>query len=180
LRRQAKNKDAWQARLHRLADHIQALAKKDEAALGRARHIIELRLAAVRELHTICTDFVGSVNRLLPEPLILLDPPELNGSALRDDGANLFQINVRGRIIQVEFTPTAELVSTEEFRVPYTLQGTVRAFNQSLLDKDVIEEQLLFYTVEPHRTMWRFFDPRTYRTGPFDHVYLITLMEELV
>ena len=40
------------------------------------------------------------------------------------------------------FRATPELVSTEDFRVPYTLEGTVRAFNQELLDKDLIEEQL--------------------------------------
>jgi hypothetical protein len=56
----------------------------------------------------------------------------------------------------------------------------VRAFNQALLDKDLIEEQLLFYTLERERKMWRFFDARTYRTGPFDIEYLITLMEEIV
>ena len=109
-----------------------------------------------------------------------LDPQELAHDGFLENGSNLFQINARGRILQVEFKATAELVSTEEFRVPYTLEGTVRAFNQSLLDKDLIEEQLLFYTLEEHRKMWRFFDARTYRTGPFDREYLISLMEEIV
>ena len=40
---------------------------------------------------------------------------------------------------------TAELVSTEEFRIPYTLAGSVRAFNQELLDQDLIEEQADFF-----------------------------------
>jgi hypothetical protein len=75
---------------------------------------------------------------------------------------------------------TAELVSTEEFRIPYTLAGSVRAFNQELLDKDLIEEQLIFFTLEKHRRMWRFFDPRTYRSGPFDQEYLVSLMEQLI
>ena len=57
-------------------------------------------------------------------------------------------MNVRGRILQVAFEATVELVSTEDFRVPYTLHGSVRAFNQELLDKDIIEEQLIF-------TLWR-------------------------
>jgi hypothetical protein len=49
-----------------------------------------------------------------------------------------------------------------------------------LLDKALIEEQLLFYTVEPDRRMWRYFDARTYHTGPFDLGYLLSLMERIV
>jgi hypothetical protein len=180
LPREAKSDGASQSRLKRLAKNIETLAKKDEVALGRVREIIQLRHLAARELHAICAGFVASVNELLPEPLVRLDPQELTGDGFHQDTANLFQINVRGRLLQVEFTATAELVSTEEFRVPYTLEGTVRALNQTLLDKDLIEEQLLFYTVETHRKMWRFFDARTYRTGPFDREYLLSLMEELV
>ena len=51
---------------------------------------------------------------------------------------------------------------------------------QELLEKDVIEEQLIFYTIEHHKKMWRFFDARTYRSGPFDQEYLIALMEQLL
>lgn len=169
----------WQTRLKRLAESIETLAKKDEAAMGRSREILELRHLAARELHAICVDFVASLNCLLSHPLVHLDPAELSADGAREDG-NLFQINVSGRILQVEFKPTPELVSTEDFRVPYTLEGTVRAFNQSLLDKDLIQEQLLFYTLESHRRMWRFFDPRTYRSGPFDREYLIDLMEAII
>ena len=68
----------------------------------------------------------------------------------------------------------------EVARVPYTLEGNVRAFNQELLDKDLIEEQLIFFTLENQRPMWRFFDARTYRSGPFDVEYLIGLMEQLI
>lgn len=180
MTRQAKSGGSWQLRLKRLAESIEMLAKRDEIELGRAREIIELRHLAAHELHEICLQFVGSVNQLLPQPLVRMDPPELAPDGFLEDGSNLFQINVRGRILQVEFKATAELVSTEEFRVPYTLEGTVRAFNQSLLDKDLIEEQLLFYTLESHRRMWRFFDARTYRTGAFDHEYLMSLMERIV
>jgi hypothetical protein len=92
----------------------------------------------------------------------------------------MIQINVRGRILQVEFKTTVELVSTEDFRIPYTVEGHIRAFNQELLDKHIIEEQLIFYTLEKERNMWRFFDARTYRSGPFDQSYLISLMEQLI
>jgi len=179
LRRHANSGDP-QSRLKRLADEIENLAKKDEIALARAREILDLRRMAAFELHAICAEFVKSLNQLLSGPIVRLDPCELNPEGFHPDGINLFQIHVQGRILQAEFRPTGELVSTEDFRVPYTLEGTVRAFNQALLDKDLIEEQLLFYTLERERKMWRFFDARTYRTGPFDIEYLITLMEEIV
>ena len=80
----------------------------------------------------------------------------------------------------MSFSATPGLVSTEDFRIPYTLEGSIRAFNQELLEKDIIEEQLLFYTLESEKKMWRFFDARTYRSGPFDQEYLICLMEQLI
>lgn len=178
--RRAKSGSLWEMRLKHLAENIELLAKKDELALGRAREIVELRHVAARELHAICAAFVASINELLPQPLVALDPEDLPDGGFREDLHNLFQINVRGRILQIEFHATPELVSTEDFRVPYTMEGTVRAFNQALLEKDIIEEQLLFYTLESHRRMWRFFDARTYRSGAFDQEYLIALMEQLV
>jgi hypothetical protein len=168
------------ARLKRLARSIDALAEKDEGFLRRAREIATLRQAAAADLYAICADFVGSVNRLLARMEIELDPPGFGSSSFQEDLVNLVQINVRGRILQVAFSATPELISTEDFRVPYTLQGTIRAFNQELLEKDIIEEQLIFYTLEDHKQMWRFFDARTYRSGPFDQEYLIGLMEQLL
>src|SRR5215469_11780590 len=43
----------------------------------------------------------------------------------RESGPNLIQINVRGRILEIEYGATEELLSTEEFRVPYTVFGAV-------------------------------------------------------
>ena len=171
---------ARDARLRRLAQSIDALADKDKGSLQRAREIAALRQKAAADLYAICADFVGSVNRLLARTEVSLDPAGYNVNSFQEDLPNLLQINVRGRILQVSFSATPELVSTEDFRVPYTLQGTVHAFNQELLDKDIIEEQLIFYTVENDKKMWRFFDARTYRSGPFDLEYLISLMEQLL
>jgi hypothetical protein len=168
------------ARLKRLAQNIEALAEKDERILRRAHEISELRRTAAADLYAICADFVNSVNRLLSRAAVELDPPEVGDYAFQEETHNLVQINVRGRILQVSFMATPELVSTEDFRVPYTLNGTVRAFNQELLDKDIIEEQLIFYTIEHHKKMWRYFDARTYRSGPFDQEYLVSLMEQLL
>ena len=168
------------ARLKRLAKSIDSLLEKDERMLSRSREIAALRRSAAIELHAICAEFVSSINRMLERSALDLDPSEYEDRSFQEDAINLIQINVRGRILQVAFRGTPELVSTEDFRVPYTLEGTVRAFNQELLDKDLIEEQLIFFTLEHHKKMWRFFDARTYRSGPFDVEYLIGLMEQLI
>jgi hypothetical protein len=169
-----------ESRLRRLAKEIEALAEKDEKTLQHVREIADLRRRAARELHGVCAGFIQAVNRLLPRPELQLDPPAYGDESFQEDAQNLIQINVRGRILQVEFETTPDMISTEDFRIPYTLSGAVRAFNQALLDKDLIEEQLLFYTVEKEKTMWRFFDARTYRSGGFDQDYLIALMEQLL
>jgi hypothetical protein len=163
-----------------LAQSIDVLAEKDENFLRHAREIAALRRTAAAGLHAICSGFVKSLNRLLSRCELVLDPPEFPPEAFQEEGKNLFQINVQGRILQVEFEVSPELISTEDLRIPYTLQGAVRAFNQGLLDRSLIEEQLLFYTLEKEKKMWRFFDSRTYHSGPFDQEYLISLMEQLI
>lgn len=167
-------------RLKRLAEKIDALSAKDEMRLHHAREMDSLRRAAGSDLYAICADFVNAVNRLLAQPELELAPRNFSESAFQEEAANLIQINVRGRILQISFQATPELISTEDFRIPYTLEGSVRAFNQELLDKDIIEEQLVFYTLEKEKKMWRFFDSRTYRSGPLDQEYLISVMEQII
>ena len=114
----ANQAQARDARLRRLAESIDALAEKDEGLLRRAREITALRQAAAADLYAICADFVGSVNRLLARTEVQLDPPGYAADSFQEDLVNLVQINVRGRILQVSFSATPELVSTEDFRVP--------------------------------------------------------------
>ena len=167
-------------RLKRLAERIDALAKKDESLLRRSREIALLRRKAALELHAICANFVRDLNKLLSQTEVEFDPQNYDLERLQENGINLFQINARGRILQIRFEGTPEMISTEDFRVPYILQGAIRCFNQRLLEQDLIEEQLLFYTLERDRNFWRFFDARTHRSGPFDTEYLIALLEKLV
>jgi hypothetical protein len=166
--------------MKRLAQNIDALAEKDRGFLSMARQMEQVRRAAASEIYAICRDFVNSLNRLMAKGELMLDPEQFSDAAYREDAINLVQISVRGRILQVGYSATTELVSTEDFRVPYTLAGSVRAFNQELLAKELIDEQLVFYTVEKDRRMWRYFDPRTYRSGTFDQEYLVSVMEELI
>jgi hypothetical protein len=167
-------------RLKRLAREIESLAEKDDDQLRYTREVAAMRRRAAADLHSACSEFVRAVNQLLPLPQIELAPPEFREESFHEELPNLIQINVRGRILQLEFEATPELISTEDFRIPYILSGAVRAFNQALLDKDLIEEQLIFYTVEKEKRMWRFFDPRTYRSGALDQEYLVGLMEQLL
>jgi hypothetical protein len=167
-------------RLQKLARSLDALAVEDATAIRRAREIGVLRRQAALELHGICNGFVQALNGMLVETALDLDPDGYALGLFQEDGINLFQINARGRILQIEFESTPELTSTEDFRVPYILAGAVRSYNQQLLERHVIEEQALFYTVEKTRNLWRFFDARTYRSGVVNIDYLTTLMEQLV
>jgi len=167
-------------RLKKLAASIDRLIEKDDQLLRKMEEVAQLRRAAAVQLHSICAHFVNELNQLLANAEIRMDPPEYEPANFQEDGPNLFQINVRGRILQIRFEATPELVSSEEFRVPYTLAGSIRCFNQHMLEQDLIEEQLLFFCLERHGEMWRYFDPRTYRTGPFNQDYLVFLMEQVV
>ena len=166
-------------RMRKLARSLDALARVDDGHLRRAREITALRREAARELHAICADFVRDLNELLSEIVLEFEPQEFGPDSFQEERLNLFQINARGRILQIGFEATPELISTEDFRVPYIMSGEIRCFNQQLLERDLIEEQLLFYTMEKARHFWRYFDARTYRSGPVDGDYLAGLLEQL-
>jgi hypothetical protein len=167
-------------RLHSLAARIDALADKDRDLIRRTREILDMRLRAAAELHALCAAFVASLNGLLAHVVVSLDPPGFSESAFRDSSPNLFQIAASGRMIEIEFESTPELLSTEDFRVPYTIEGSVRAFNQAMLERNLIEEHLLFYTVERGGNMWRYFDARTHRSDRVGDEYLMSMLEKLV
>jgi hypothetical protein len=166
--------------MQRLAHRIQSLVERDRGRLRRVAEMEAVRRAAAEELHTVCADFVTALNAVLDAPVVSLDPPEYTAASYSDDATNLIQISVHGRILQVAYAATAELISTEDFRIPYIMEGSVRAFNQEMLDKDLIEEQPLFYTMEPNRNMWRYFETLTYRSGPFNRAFLVSVMERIL
>jgi hypothetical protein len=167
-------------RLKKLAEEIEALTAKDSALVEKTLAIASLRRQAAVHLHAICGNFVKQLNQRLSSPQVDFDPAEYLPESFQEIGVNLLQINVRGRILQIEFASTPETVSTENFRVPHIIEGSVRCFNQEILERQVVEEQFIFYCLEKKRNLWRFFDARTYRSGPFDQEYLISLMEQVV
>jgi hypothetical protein len=168
-------------RLKKLAEAIEALTAKDTALVEKTLAIASLRRQAAVELHAICGAFVQKLNQHLSSAQIDFDPGEYSPESFQEVGVNLLQINVRGRILQIEFAATPETVSTENFRVPHIIEGSIRCFNQELLERAVVQEQFIFYCLEKkRRNLWRFFDARTYRSGPFDEEYLVSLMEQVV
>jgi hypothetical protein len=168
------------SRFKKLAEAIEALAEKDSVLIQKTQQVASLRREAAVHLHAICAHFIEELNQHISTTKLQFDPPEYSPESFQEAGINLLQINARGRILQIEFASTPDTISTENFRVPHILEGSIRCFNQELLEQSVIEEQFIFYCLEKKRNMWRFFDARTYRSGPFDREYLITLMEQVV
>jgi hypothetical protein len=167
-------------RLTRLASAIDALAGRDQRLIDETGHVSALRTRGASDLYGICRMFVDKVNAKLSQPAILLDPPVFFGGAYSDSRPNLFQINLRGRLLQLEFEGTEDLYGHEDFKTPYVLQGTVRSFNQDLLAHNGVEEQMIFYCPDGSRAHWHFFDVRTYRTGLVSEDYLVSEMERLL
>ena len=167
-------------RLKKLAESIDALAEKDQAFIVKAQEVARLQRSAAADVHRICRSFVDHLNRHLSKTEVNFDPPDFAPESFNDEGLNLLQINARGRILQIEFKTTDEMISTENFRVPHILEGSIRCFNREKLEQSVIEEQFIFYCLEKNHKLWRFFDARTYRSGPFDEEYLISLMKQLI
>ena len=96
----------------------------------------------------------------------------------RESGVNLIQVNAHGRIIQLAFGATA--VSTEQFRIPYILEGEVRAFNQEMLERTQIRSQAVFFCLEDGRNTWRYVEWLHGRMGTFGRDQLVSLLERLV
>jgi hypothetical protein len=167
-------------RLSRLAEAIEAIGEQDRKLIEESARVDHLRSRGAVDLHGICRSFVDKVNARLSEAAVLLDPPSLREENFNDSGVNLFQINLRGRLLQLEFAATNELFETDDFRRPYILRGSIRRFNQDLLDRNDVDEQFLFCCPNRDTAPWYFLDPRTYRTGRVSEDYLIGELERLL
>ncbi len=159
---------------------IDALVEKDNLAIDSTRRIEKKRLVGAVELHAIFLSFVQRVNVLAKKAALVLDPEEFDEKMFLDSDQNFFQIHVRGRILLVTFGPPFEMISTENYRDPYILEGTVRCFNQELLEHESIEEHLVFYCIDCPGAGWRYSKPHTYQTGAVDEAYLASVFESLL
>ena len=169
-----------QDRLGRLAQAIEAIEGHDQRLINESTQVERLRGDGATALYGICREFVDSLNEKLRQPALVLDPPEFDAGNFNEDGPNLFQISLRGRLLQIEYEATDEPYSTEEFRQRYVLRGGVRSFNQNFLDRDTVDEQMIFFCPHDSGAAWHFFDPRTYRTGLVTLDYLAVELERLL
>jgi hypothetical protein len=167
-------------RLTRLARAIEAIGETDRRLIAESTQVDRLRARGAVELYRICSAFVEKVNDKLTDPAILLDPPFFSERNYNEEGLNLFQINLRGRILQIEFRSTTEIYEDDDFRQRYVLRGAVRSFNQDLLDRGSIDEKMIFYCPADGDAFWYFFDGRTYRSGRVAENYLIAQLESLL
>lgn len=168
-------------------ERIARLAKQIGEDVGKERHllltdneVLESRRRGAAELHAICADFAVSVNRLLTPPVLEMAPPDFASEMFRNSGANLFQLNAQGRIVQIAFESTRERFSTDKFLIPYILEGEVRAYNREMLERTQVRSEALFYCVEDSRKAWRYHDWASGRSGLFSQEQLVRLMERIV
>ncbi len=167
-------------RLERLATAIEAIGERDRHQADENTRIDRLRASGAVALHEFCREFVDEVNSRLPAPALVLDPAVFSPESFRDPGHNLIQINLRGRLLMLEFEGTGEPTSTDDFRKPYILHGSVRALNQDLLDRHLVSEKSIFYCPDGERGEWHFVDHRSYRSGRFTLDLLTAEMEKLI
>lgn len=162
----------------RLARQIDA-ARRDEQLLVNPDAILAVRRRGAGELHGICAEFVAAVNSKLSGAPLELSPAGYAPESFREAGANLFQIGSQGRELQIAFESPRQPVSTEKFRIPYVLEGEVRAYNQKMLERFEIRSRAIFFCVEKETVLWRFHDWRTLQTGPVGVELFVSLMQPL-
>lgn len=167
-------------RIKKLARRLDVLAEEDERRIREEQELTRLRRDGAFNLYVICSNFVRNVNAHVTRNRLELSPAAFEPDSFREGGPNLFQINAAGRIIQLAFEATGPLITTEEFRTPYTLHGEIRWFNQESLDGMGIHERQIFLCIRGGETWWVHFDSQTHRQGRLDEDYLMELLEQLV
>jgi len=167
-------------RLQALAGRLDALAAADDRRIQQAQQIAGLRRQGAKELHELCRSVVDELNPLLTRFRMELSPADYGDNGFRDPGKNVIQVDLRGRVVQITYEATDAYTSTEQFRIPYIIQGAIRWFNQERLDRDEMGEEWVFYSQERDGWRWYVVDPRSRRFSPFDADHLTSILEQLV
>ena len=167
-------------RLKRLAQKLEQVAEKDRRRMEREEEMLALRQRAAEELHKLCADFVNSINALVTTVHLDLAPPVWETDTLKYNDINMIQINVSGRIVQLSFQITDTLEEKIDIRVPYTLHGAVRWFNQDLLERDEVRDDRLYYCIGRSDRGWRYVDSCSQKLGLVDQEYLTGIIEQLL
>ena len=166
-------------RMRKLARALDLVAEKDRQELARQFALEQVRREAAVELHTICRRFVDEMNSLTGQVKLDLAPAQFAPGQFQENGANLFQINLNGRLVQFTFRATESLVSTDTFPILKPLKGHVSSFNQQMIEHDEIRDQRLFYCLERGNNRWRYQEGANGRNGFVDSDYIAALLERL-
>lgn len=139
-----------------------------------------LRRQGGSELFGMCKRLALSLNDLLSNAVAVVTPDDFTVDGFEDKAMHLVQISINGRILQLTYQPTAELEAIDHIRVPYTLEGSVRWFNQDMIERDDVRDHGLYYCVNGDKGDWRFVDPISRKLGSVTEEYLIGLLEQLL
>ncbi len=176
----AFGKPAHEERFQRLARRIQELRLKDEEAQQRRARIAEQRSEAVRRLWELCHTFSEHLNTYIRHDRVELTPVEPPEEVPEDVPVQLL-LNVRGRVLLLDVRAPANLISTENFKKPYILEGEVRFFSQELLEDERVEEHDIFFCPDEGKSgAWLYFNGHNYKSGPVEELYLAGLMERIL
>lgn len=167
-------------RLKRLAQKLDELPAKDELRMRAAREIEVRQRQGAIEMHDLCAALVRDLNSVMVHMNIELMPPAYNPDTIHSPSGTLFQINATGRIVQIAILPPDVTLCTDHFRIPYLLRGAIRWFNQESLERQEIQESLVFYCVERGEYSWRYVDSRSRKSGMVDPAFLMEAMEQLL
>ncbi len=169
-----------EARFRKLAQRIEELRLKDEA-LERSRcKVLDDRRQAVRKLWETCRNFADQLNKYAGDDKIELSPNQPPNDCPDEQAVELI-LNVRGRVLLLDLRAPANLISSDNFKRPYILEGDVRFFNQELLESNRVEEHSIFFCPdEGPRGDWLFWNVRTYKIGPVDENYFASLLEQIL
>ena len=92
-------------RISRLAKLIDSDIRKDQPLRLTEIEVVGLRHKGAMELHSICADFVASLNRQLSPPVLELSPPEYSAEMFRNPGVNLIQVNAQAESSRLRSKP---------------------------------------------------------------------------
>lgn len=169
-----------EARFRKLAQRIEELRLKDEALQLSRRQVLDDRRQAVRKLWQTCRNFADQLNKYAGDDKIDLSPPQPPNDCPDEQPLELI-LNIRGRVLLLDVRAPANLVSSDNFKRPYILEGDVRFFNQELLESNRVEEQGIFFCPEEGRAgEWVFWNVRTYKSGLIDEDYFAALLEQIL
>lgn len=167
-------------KVKRLAQRLDQLPAKDEVRLREARNLELNQDKGSLEIYEICRSLVEHLNLALEKLTLDLTPHQYNPDSIDTSTGMLIQINAAGRIVQLAVQPREPRMCTDHFRIPYILRGSLRWFNQELLERQEIQENPIFYCTDRTEFCWRYVDPRTRKVGLLDHEYLMDTLDQLL